>query len=59
MFFNDRRKAKFSNPAVEAAAKGGSIQATNKPKKQPSALSKKIGKAMYPNGVHNLPKRGK
>lgn len=49
----------FNNPAVEAAAKGGSIKATSKPKRQPSALSKKIAKAMYPKGIPNLPKKGK
>ena len=49
----------FRNPAVEAAAKAGSIKATSKPKRQPSALSKKIAKAMYPKGIPNLPKKGK
>ena len=53
MFFNDRRT--IQNPAVAAAAKAGSIKAT---KKSPSKLSQKIAKKMYPNGVHNLPKRG-
>ena len=51
------------NPFVSRKEKYASaaraVDAAPKAKKQPSALSKKIGKAMYPNGVHHLPKRGK
>jgi hypothetical protein len=53
MFFNDRRG--FKNPAVEAAAKAGSIKAT---KKSPSPLSQKIAKKMYPAGIPDMPKKG-
>lgn len=51
MLFNDRRTIK--NPAVAAAARAGSIKATQKPKKEPSALSKKIGGMMMGTGSSN------
>jgi hypothetical protein len=35
MFFNDRRKAKFKNPSVEAVARAGGIKAMPAPSKDP------------------------
>ena len=39
MFFNDRRKAKFKNPSVEAVARAGGIKAMPAPSNDPLTSS--------------------